>query len=89
MACSDRALRSSDLPAALIWSSSAAAKLAGSTSASDRNVSVRCTPLIWKISAEQQLAQVRVIPDPEPDQQVQAARDHAHVLGLGQRPDRA
>src|SRR5215471_8002156 len=37
--------------------------------------------------AEQQLTQVRVVPDPEPDQQVEAAGDHAHRLGLGQRPD--
>src|SRR5215469_8632680 len=33
----------------LICSSSAAEKLAGSTSARDKKVSVRCTPLIWKI----------------------------------------
>src|SRR5262249_37770215 len=39
----------------LLWpimtSSIPAAKLSGSTSASERNVSVRCTPLIWKIFA--------------------------------------
>jgi hypothetical protein len=31
---------------------------------------------------------VRMIADPEPDEQVQAAGDDAHVLGLGQSADR-
>src|SRR5215467_6313031 len=36
---------------------------------------------------EQEFAQVRVIPDAQPDQQVQAAGHDAHVLGLRHRPD--
>ena len=30
---------------------------------------------------------MRVVPDPQPDEQVEAAGDDAHVLGLGQRRD--
>ena len=37
---------------------------------------------------KQQFPQVRVIPDSQPDQQVQAAGDDAHVLGLGDGPNR-
>src|SRR5215472_16884809 len=36
---------------------------------------------------EQEFAQVRVIPDAQPDQQVTAAGHDAHVLGLRHRPD--
>ena len=36
---------------------------------------------------EQQFAQVRVIPDAQPDEQVKAAGHDAHVLGLWHRPD--
>src|SRR5215472_11672260 len=35
---------------------------------------------------QQQAAQVRMVADPEPDQEVEPAGDHAHVLGLGQLP---
>ena len=65
------------------------AKLSGSTSASDRKVSVRWTPGIWKIVFSSSSRRCVWSRTRSRTSRSKAAGDHAHVLGLGQGPDRA